>query len=87
MAKALLVINAGSSSIKFSVFALPPGDGDLQLLCRGVQENIGEENPRISARKTPILKPSIRPDGSWPTSGRRRYPARTARRGPTTAGG
>lgn len=63
MAKALLVINAGSSSIKFSVFALPPGDGDLQLLCRGVQENIGEENPHFKAfdqagRKLDDIRPT-----------------------------
>ena len=49
MSQGLLVINAGSSSIKFSVFALPADGGDLALVCRGLQENIGEENPHFKA--------------------------------------
>ena len=49
MSQGLLVINAGSSSIKFSVFALPADGGDLELVCRGLQENIGEENPHFKA--------------------------------------
>ena len=32
MSQGLLVINAGSSSIKFSVFALPADGGDLALV-------------------------------------------------------
>ena len=43
MSKGLLVINAGSSSIKFSVFALPDDGGELTLVCRGLQENLGED--------------------------------------------
>ena len=49
MSQGLLVLNAGSSSIKFSVFALPAGDGELELVCRGLQENIGEDNPHFKA--------------------------------------
>lgn len=49
MSQGLLVINAGSSSIKFSVFALPDGAGDLALVCRGLQENISETNPHFKA--------------------------------------
>ncbi|QQS54548.1 MAG: acetate/propionate family kinase [Candidatus Competibacteraceae bacterium] len=49
MPQGLLVLNAGSSSIKFSVFALPDDGGDLVLVCRGLQENIGEDDPRFTA--------------------------------------
>jgi acetate kinase len=49
MSQGLLVLNAGSSSIKFSVFALPADDGELELVCRGLQENIGEDNPHFKA--------------------------------------
>lgn len=49
MSQGLLVINAGSSSIKFSVFALPANGGELVLVCRGFQENIGESNPHFKA--------------------------------------
>lgn len=49
MSQGLLVINAGSSSIKFSVFALPADGGELTLVCRGFQENIGEDNPHFKA--------------------------------------
>jgi acetate kinase len=49
MSQGLLVLNAGSSSIKFSVFALPADGGELELVCRGFQENIGEENPHFKA--------------------------------------
>jgi acetate kinase len=49
MPQGLLVLNAGSSSIKFSVFALPADGGELSLVCRGLQENIGDDNPRFTA--------------------------------------
>lgn len=49
MPQGLLVLNAGSSSIKFSVFALPADGGELNLVCRGLQENIGDDNPRFTA--------------------------------------
>lgn len=49
MSQGLLVLNAGSSSIKFSVFSLPADGGELELVCRGLQENIGENNPRFKA--------------------------------------
>ncbi len=49
MSQGLLVINAGSSSIKFSVFALPVDGGELTLVCRGLQENIGEDDPHFKA--------------------------------------
>ena len=49
MSQGLLVLNAGSSSIKFSMFALPAHGGELELVCRGLQENIGEHNPHFKA--------------------------------------
>lgn len=49
MSQGLLVLNAGSSSIKFSVFALPADGGELELACRGLQENIGEHDPHFKA--------------------------------------
>ena len=49
MSHGLLILNAGSSSIKFSVFALPADDGELTLVCRGLQENIGEDDPHFKA--------------------------------------
>ncbi|MDZ7622373.1 MAG: hypothetical protein U5O69_08430 [Candidatus Competibacteraceae bacterium] len=49
MSQGLLVLNAGSSSIKFSVFALPADGGELELVCRGLQENISEARPRFTA--------------------------------------
>ena len=49
MSQGILVLNAGSSSIKFSVFALPAEGGELTLVCRGLQENIGENDPHFKA--------------------------------------
>ena len=49
VAQGLLILNAGSSSIKFSVFALHANDEGLELVCRGLQENIGEESPHFTA--------------------------------------
>ncbi len=49
MSQGLLILNAGSSSIKFSVFALPAHGGELELVCRGLQENLGEDNPHFKA--------------------------------------
>jgi acetate kinase len=49
MSQGILVLNAGSSSIKFSVFALPADGGELTLVCRGLQENIGEDDPHFKA--------------------------------------
>ena len=49
MSRGILVLNAGSSSIKFSVFALPADGGELALVCRGLQENIGEDDPHFKA--------------------------------------
>ena len=49
MSQGLLILNAGSSSIKFSVFALPADGGELELVCRGLQENLGEDHPRFKA--------------------------------------
>jgi acetate kinase len=48
MAQAILVLNAGSSSIKFSVFALAAGDR-LSLDAKGQVEGIGTQ-PRFVAR-------------------------------------
>lgn len=39
MSQGLLIINSGSSSLKFSVFALPDGEGGLELVCRGLVES------------------------------------------------
>ena len=48
MAGTLLVVNAGSSSIKFQLFAL--GDGDrLELAFRGQLDGIGTR-PRLLAK-------------------------------------
>lgn len=66
MSQGLLVLNAGSSSIKFSVFAISEPDGELALVCRGLQENLGEHDPHFKAfdqagqiltetRPTPVL--------------------------------
>ena len=49
MSQGILVLNAGSSSIKFSVFALPADGGEMTLVCRGLQENIGEDDPHFKA--------------------------------------
>ena len=49
MSQGILVLNAGSSSIKFSMFALPEGGGEMTLVCRGLQENIGEDDPHFKA--------------------------------------
>lgn len=48
MTKAILVLNAGSSSLKFSVFELCP-DGDLQLLAKGNIDGIGS-TPHFSIK-------------------------------------
>jgi acetate kinase len=48
MADTLLVVNAGSSSIKFSVYEVPDG-GDLTLAYKGQIEGIGTR-PRLRAR-------------------------------------
>ncbi len=49
MSQGILVLNAGSSSIKFSMFALPEDGGEMTLVCRGLQENIGEDDPHFKA--------------------------------------
>jgi acetate kinase len=48
MSSRLLVLNAGSSSLKFGVYAVPDGDADLALVCRGQIAGIGPK-PRFSA--------------------------------------
>lgn len=45
----ILVLNSGSSSLKFSVFALPP-DTRLTLVCRGQIEALGSDDAHWSAR-------------------------------------
>ena len=59
MPDGLLVLNAGSSSIKFSVFAVSAGDDSLAndpladdplaLVCRGGLESLGEADPQFKA--------------------------------------
>lgn len=49
MSQGLLILNAGSSSIKFSVFAISEPDGELALVCRGLQENLCEHDPHFKA--------------------------------------
>ena len=39
----VLVINAGSSSIKYQLYQMPQG----QVICRGLLERIGEDSSRI----------------------------------------
>ncbi|HET7380144.1 MAG TPA: acetate/propionate family kinase [Gaiellales bacterium] len=48
MTDAILVLNAGSSSIKFSIFAVDDGGGGLALRYRGAIEGIGSD-PRFLA--------------------------------------
>lgn len=48
--QSILVINAGSSSIKFSIFAMGAG-GALELTARGQVEGIGGSNGRMQLRK------------------------------------
>lgn len=48
MANILLVLNAGSSSLKFSVFQLP-GDGELQTIAVGQIEGLGNA-PHLKAK-------------------------------------
>jgi acetate kinase len=60
---AVLVLNAGSSSIKLSLFRLAPG-GHLELSLRGQMEGIGTAHPRLVLRQadgTPLAEPAIRP--------------------------
>ena len=49
MTQALLVINAGSSSIKFSVYAVGSGAPPLDLRYRGEVDGLGAR-PRFVAR-------------------------------------
>jgi acetate kinase len=48
MSDRLLVLNAGSSSLKFAVYETPAGDSDLVLVCRGQIAGIGPK-PRFDA--------------------------------------
>jgi acetate kinase len=48
MSDRLLVLNPGSSSLRFGVYDMPPGDADLARLCRGEIAGIGPK-PRFSA--------------------------------------
>lgn len=60
----ILVVNAGSSSLKFEVFGIAP-KGDLQRLIKGQMDGIGT-HPRLyaeDAHKTPLL------DETYPASG------------------
>lgn len=47
----VLVLNAGSSSLKFAVFGVPPREGDAPApRCAGQVEGIGTAAPRFAAR-------------------------------------
>ncbi|HEY0525505.1 MAG TPA: acetate kinase, partial [Stellaceae bacterium] len=48
MSQAILVVNAGSSSLKFSLYR-HDGAGDLTLSCKGQVEGIGTEAPHFVA--------------------------------------
>ena len=50
MSDRLLVLNAGSSSLKFGVYEVPAEDADVVLLCRGQIAAIGTK-PRFSGRR------------------------------------
>ena len=76
MSQGFLVLNAGSSSIKFSVFALPAEGGELTLVCRGLQESLGEDALRFEARDVAgrILidtQPTLPAGQRYPAAGRR----------------
>src|SRR4051794_22000228 len=49
MADTILVLNAGSSSIKFQLFECPDGDRLTRLL-RGQIDGIGTPHPRLAAK-------------------------------------
>lgn len=63
MAETILVINAGSSSIKFQVFAIWKG-GHLERLLKGQIEGIGTR-PHLVAKDT---KGAVVIDESWPAA-------------------
>ena len=48
MSDRLLVLNAGSSSLKFGVYEIPAADADVLLICRGQIASIGSK-PRFAA--------------------------------------
>lgn len=59
----ILVINAGSSSIKYQLFDIPNGTGskDGRLLCKGLVERIGQEKSSFSHEKigSPVVKSAV----------------------------
>jgi acetate kinase len=60
----ILVVNAGSSSVKFQVFAVEPG-GDLKRQIKGQMDGIGSR-PRLRASGADN---SVLIDRTWPTDG------------------
>ena len=81
----ILVVNAGSSSLKFQVFAAGPG-GDLDCLIKGQMDGIGTR-PRLRATgadkatlidqnyppdKVPDLPAATQETGDWLREHRRR---------------
>lgn len=50
MTNAILTLNAGSSSIKFTLYAIQPGEADLKSLADGEADGIGDD-PHLIIRK------------------------------------
>ena len=42
MTEALLILNAGSTSLKFTVYRVAPGGGDPVPLAKGVADGLGD---------------------------------------------
>jgi acetate kinase len=72
MPERLLVLNAGSSSLKFGVYDIPQGDADFALLCRGQIAGIGlaPQFTAVDAAGTPLdVEPAGGPLPAIPTHG------------------
>ncbi|HYN17289.1 MAG TPA: acetate kinase, partial [Actinomycetes bacterium] len=46
----VLVVNTGSSSIKYQLFDMPDGAGEAKALASGVVERIGEAGSKLTHR-------------------------------------
>jgi len=51
-ARQVMVLNTGSSSIKYQLFELAPAAADAKVLVAGVLEGIGEESSKLTHRPT-----------------------------------
>ena len=81
MTETILVVNAGSSSIKFQLFSVAANER-LERLFKGQIEAIGT-SPRLLAKN---VEGEVLADETWPAEGERRAGgAREARRVPASA--